>query len=65
MVLTADSNASLELGVANSQGGDQDNEELVHFICQEKGNSVLNILKAAKMTVIKIELWENLIKILP
>jgi hypothetical protein len=46
VVLTADSNASLELGMANSQGGDQDKAQLVHFICQQnKGVSLSNFNK--------------------
>jgi len=31
VVLTADGNASLKLGMANRQGGDQDKAELVHL----------------------------------
>jgi hypothetical protein len=46
VVLTADGNASLKLGMANSQGGNQGKAELVHFICQQnKGVSLSNFNK--------------------
>lgn len=45
MVLTADGDASLELGVGDGQSGHEDNQELVHLAYREWRDEQINMLK--------------------
>jgi len=54
VIHTADGNPSLELCVADSQGGDQDNKKLVHLICQEKKYLDINFVEYYNKNILKL-----------